>query len=452
MFCRVFKLSRLTALSALMAFSTPLWADSYYKPQGSVYVMTNSADLQHGGNAVVRFAIQPDRTLAERETVATGGRGAGPAPAPGGGSDPLGSQDSIVVDHGHRLLFAANPGSNNFTVFAIDNGRLRRLQVVPSGGSFPLSFAIRGNWVYVLNAGGDGNITGFYINRDRSVSAIPGSTRPLGVSERLADAPPAPVIGQSPNEVGFSPDGRFLIVTIKEIRGLGPIVDADGRHDGRILVFPMSRYGTPSPEPVTTLMNGVAPYGFTFDRRGYLVVSEFEGNDAAVANGDILKASAASTYLIRNNGTLGPISDSVPDFQGGSCWIRSSGRYVFVADTDTNAWTTYRIRADGTLSLTVPDGLTAAAPVDSLGRPADPLDFQISRDGSYIYSLQPGLGTVATWRIDRRTGNLAYVDEVKAFNPTLRSNDPADPTPRPTVAFQVIPNHDSPVGLAIYED
>lgn len=452
MFCRVFKLSHLAALSAILAFSSPLWAGVYYKPQGSVYVMNNSADLQNGGNAVVRFAIQPDHTLVERETTATGGRGAGPAPAPGGGSDPLGSQDSIVVDYGHHLLFAANAGSDSFTVFAIDNGRLGRLQVVPSGGSFPVSFAIRGNLVYVLNAGGDGNITGFYINRNRSLTAIPGSTRPLGVSERMVNAPAAPVIGQSPNEVGFSPDGRFLIVTVKEIRGLGPIVDADGRHDGRILVFPMNRFGIPAETAATTLTEGVAPYGFTFNRRGYLVVSEFEGNDAAVANGDLLKASAASTYIIRGNGTLDQISDSVPDFQGGSCWIRASGRYVFVADTDTNAWTTYRIRANGTLSLTTSDGLTAGAPVDSFGRPADPLDFQISRDGGYIYSLQPGLGTVATWRIDRKTGGLAYVDEIKAFNPTLRTNDPTDSTPRPTEPFQVIPNHGSPVGLAIYED
>lgn len=418
----------------------------------SVYVMTNSADTG-GGNQIVRFAILPDRTIAQRESIATGGRGAGPAPAPGGPADPLGSQGSMVVDKARRLLFVVNAGSDTFTVFAIeDDGGLRRLQVIPSGGSFPVSITVRDDLVYVLNAGGDGQITGFRIDGNRALSPIAQSTRSLLVSQRLASAPAAPVISQSPNEISFSPSGGFLVVSVKEIRGLGPITATDGFHDGRILVFPMNQTGVPAPDPTTTLMEGVAPYGFDFDRNGRLIVSEFEGNDDAVARGDLLGASAASSYDISPNGALIQISNSVPDFQGGSCWINVSGRFAFIADTDTNAWTTYLIGTDGALSLTKPNGLTASAPVDTTGRPADPIDFRITGDGLYLYSLQPGLGTVATWRIDSNTGDLTYVSDVRAFDPVLRTNDPTDYTPRPTVPFQVIPGHGSPVGLALYED
>ena len=45
-----------------------------------------------------------------------------------------------------------NAGSNTITVFAVHGDRLTRLQVIGSGGEFPVSIAARGSRVYVLNA------------------------------------------------------------------------------------------------------------------------------------------------------------------------------------------------------------------------------------------------------------------------------------------------------------
>jgi 6-phosphogluconolactonase (cycloisomerase 2 family) len=73
--------------------------------------------------------------------------------------DPLASQDSLTYDPAHRLLFAVNAGSNTVTSFAVHGARLTRVQTVPSGGVFPVSVAAGRNRLYVLKAGGSGNVT-----------------------------------------------------------------------------------------------------------------------------------------------------------------------------------------------------------------------------------------------------------------------------------------------------
>jgi hypothetical protein len=39
---------------------------------------------------------------------------------------------------------------------------------VNSGGNYPNSLTVYGDWLYVLNAGGDGTIAGFTISRSNS--------------------------------------------------------------------------------------------------------------------------------------------------------------------------------------------------------------------------------------------------------------------------------------------
>jgi len=108
----------------------------------------------------------------------TGGKGSG------GG---LGSQGSLILAaHGHRL-FAVNAASNSVTEFKVDNDRLKWVATVPSGGSTPISLTYRKHVLYVLNAGGAGNIAGFRqrgeiltrspARRSRSVPAAPAPRR-----------------------------------------------------------------------------------------------------------------------------------------------------------------------------------------------------------------------------------------------------------------------------------
>ena len=67
----------------------------------------------------------------------------------------------------------------------------------------PISVTVHDKLVYVLNAGGAGNITGFTVDGNGALTPIAGSTQPLGVG------------AAGPAQVAFSPDGTTLVVTEK---------------------------------------------------------------------------------------------------------------------------------------------------------------------------------------------------------------------------------------------
>ena len=183
---------------------------------GFVYVQTNDADH----NEVVVFARRAGGELERRNSFLTGGKGSGEPHLP--------SQSSVLVD-GNRL-FVTNAGSDDVTVFSIDGDRLEVLDRIASGGSAPRSVAVHAGHVYVLNTGGEPNITGFELERDRLV-AIKESTQPAGTD---------------PAQVAFSRDGRTLLVSDRADSIHAFSVDSDGR----------------AQQQVTYQSSGATPYGF----------------------------------------------------------------------------------------------------------------------------------------------------------------------------------------------
>ncbi|WP_433728264.1 hypothetical protein ACQP2Y_14520 [Actinoplanes sp. CA-051413] len=93
------------------------------------------------------------------------------------------------------------------------DGKLTHRRTVKSGGDFPASIAVSGRTVYVLNAGGTTNVTGFRLSRD-GLRPLAGSTRKLGITN---DA--VPLFTDSPPQVGFSPDGRHLLYVQNTLAG-----------------------------------------------------------------------------------------------------------------------------------------------------------------------------------------------------------------------------------------
>jgi 6-phosphogluconolactonase len=77
--------------------------------------------------------------------------------------------------------------------------------------------------------------------------------------------------------------------------------------------------------------SGVTPFGFAFGRRDQVFVAEAFGG---AANG-----SATSSYEIRRDGTLTPISPSVPTGQTAACWaaLTPDGRFAFVTNTGSGS-------------------------------------------------------------------------------------------------------------------
>lgn len=111
-------------------------------------------------------------------------------------------------------------------------------------------------------------------------------------------------------------------------------------------------------------------------------------------------AGAMSSYDVSGSGALQVLSGSVPDHGSAPCWvvITKSGRYAYTTNTGSGTISSYRIAADGTLTL-----LEAVAGVTGAG--TAPIDMALSRDGGYLYTLSETTGEVYTFRI-RSDGGL----------------------------------------------
>jgi len=129
-------------------------AGAQVRAADTVFVMSNNADR----NEVIEFQRNANGTY-ERSRFDTFGRGTG------GVNDPLESQGSLTFSTDRSLLFAANAGSGDVTVFRVHHNTLSFAEKVPSGGSQPVSIAQRGHSVYVLNSGGAGSVVGFTLDQ-----------------------------------------------------------------------------------------------------------------------------------------------------------------------------------------------------------------------------------------------------------------------------------------------
>jgi 6-phosphogluconolactonase (cycloisomerase 2 family) len=333
------------AASILMGAAAPVWAGGPHGPQGhgrdvvgAVYTMTNAAD----GNRVVMFERDAKGMLTLAGSVKTGGAGSG------GGLDPLASQGSLVLSDNGRWLLAVNAGSNDITVFRVWPDTLERVDKVSSGGTMPVSLTVSDNLVYVLNAGGEPNITGFSLSHRGELRPLHHSTRSLGTGAFA--------------QVGFDPQGEALVVTDKA--------------DNEILVFTVDRRGLPAATPVTSASSGQTPFGFIFDRREHLLVVEAASN-------------AVSSYDILDDGTLQTISASVPNGQKAACWIAGDRRYVFTANPGTNSVSAYSRASDGSVTL-----LAGVA-----GTGTTPLDLATSENGRFLYAVDPSAGAIDMFRV-----------------------------------------------------
>jgi 6-phosphogluconolactonase (cycloisomerase 2 family) len=316
---------------------------------GAVYTLSNAA----GGNEVLAFTQGKDGTLSPAGAFATGGAGAGAG---------LGSQGALVMSKDGKWLLAVNAGSNDISVFAVEEDGLELVDVEPSGGVMPISVTIHKNLVYVLNAGGSGNISGFSLSKKGILSLIPNSTLPL--SNGGAGAAPGPA------QIEFSPDGSQLVVTEKASNLIDTYaVNKRGLAEG------------PSVHPSA----GQTPFGFAFNRSGVLVVSE--------AFGGAPDASAASSYFA-GNGALELISASVPTHQTAACWvvITQNGKYAYTTNTGSGSISSFEIGKEGSLTL-------LEAQAGFTGDGSTPIDAALTRNSRILYVLASGTDQIAAFQV-----------------------------------------------------
>ena len=141
----------------------------------AVYVQTNDPT----GNQIVTY-VTDGGSLHQVGRTDTGGTGVA---IPDAAVDKLASQGGLASAPEEGLLVAVNGGSNTISVFHAVGPFVSHPRVVSSGGATPVSVAVRGDLIYVLNSGGTGSIQGFYAH---SLAPIPGKP-PESRTDRRAD-------------------------------------------------------------------------------------------------------------------------------------------------------------------------------------------------------------------------------------------------------------------------
>lgn len=279
-------------LPLITGFATPVAAKDQ-GTAGAVYTITNAANR----NEVAVYTRAQDGSLAFQASYPAGGAGTG---------IDLGSQGSVILNGNGSRLFAVDAGSNQVSVFAVRNQGLALLDVANSGGTMPISLALSGHTLYVLNAGGSGNIHGFQVRDNGKLLALKGSTQPL--SNGGSGAAPQPA------QISFSPDGRLLVVTEKATN----LIDTYEVKNGI------------AGHPVTHPSAGMTPFGFAFAGEHNLIVSE--------AFGSAPNASAVSSYQVAQS-IFHVISPSVGTTQTAACWvaISNNNRYAYVTNADSGS-------------------------------------------------------------------------------------------------------------------
>ena len=330
-------------------------ADYSRNAEGAVFVSTNGAVR----NEIKAFRRDADGALSPLGTFATGGRGVG------GTGDPLTSQGVVAISPDHRLLFVANAGSNDVSVFRIKKDGLKLVEREPSGGTFPNSIAVTDDAAYVLNAAS--NRIGIFSYNES------GNIQLRGTAALSANA------AGGGTEVRVSPDGRLLDVTER----LTNTIDA----------FRIGDHGQLS-EPVQRGAAGNTPFGFQFTPRGLLVVSE-------------AGSASASSYSQSHTGALAAISSAVSNGgQAAPCWliVTPNGKYAYTANAGGSSISGYAVGVDGSLTL-----LTAGGRTGDLGVGGNPLDIDFGANGRFLYVLKNGTGTVGSFVVnaDGSLGALA---------------------------------------------
>ena len=177
------------ACTIFSAFALSACSDSNTGPRHGtasnvLYVLSNVPSS--GQNSVLGYARSSDGSLTALpgSPFLTGGTGTA-NPTQGLGPDDVDFPLAVSADH--TQLFAVNPGSNTIAVFDINaNGSLTAITGSPFGsnGTNPVSVAIGGNHLFVVNKAQDPaqstaalpNYTTLSIGADGSLSPIAGST------------------------------------------------------------------------------------------------------------------------------------------------------------------------------------------------------------------------------------------------------------------------------------
>ena len=321
--------------------------------RGFVYTLSN----QVSGNMVLVYKRAADGSLTYSASYATGGNGSG------GG---LGNQGAVIIgdnDEDNDVLLAVNAGSGTISSFKITGNGLTLKSTVNSGGLTPVSITMHDDLVYVLNAGGMGNISGFRLNENNKLTPLANSARPLSSASAGAA------------QVSFVRNGHVLAVTEKATN--------------KIITYTVDEWGRPGMMHSITAASPT-PFGFAPGRFGNIYVSEAVGGAA--------NASNVTSYKIAYDGSISLTQAPVPTGQSAACWVvlTDNGKNIFTTNTASNTLSSYDVNPySGHISL-----LQSSAATTGMG----PIDAALSENSKYLYILNSASHTISAYGVAANGG------------------------------------------------
>lgn len=324
---------------------------------GYVYTLNNQAS----GNRVLVYSRTAAGDINYVTSYSTGGNGTGAG---------LGSQGAVTLSGDNSLLLVVNAGSNSVASFTVSGGSLEWRSTVSSGGVMPISVTVYNDLVYVLNAGGDGNISGFRLDADGKLQPIAGSTRPLSSTSA------------GPAQVSFVADGAALAITEKMTN--------------KIITYTIDGMGKPA---TMHSINAATPtpFGFAVGKQGIIYVSEAAGGAPG--------ASVVSSYHVSENGVIELVTGSVSAGQTAACWVAATTneKYIYASNTGSSNVSSFT-PVKGQLTV-----LEAIAGTTGAG--SSTIDAALSVNSQFLYVLSSGVNSITVFEV-ASDGSLNHLQTV----------------------------------------
>jgi len=345
-------LTAATMLAFLAATPALLASDEY------VYVESNIKTPE--GNSIYAFHRQSDGSLQQLpgSPFVTGGAGVQDTSLQLG---PYDSDQEITTNTEHTLLFAVNSGSDSIAVFHIQpDGSLKPVDGSPflSGGTNPVSLALRGNILLVVNKNGDfprqnaalPNYTAFRVEADGIL--VPSGELGSTISVALNSSPTQAFLAPHEN-VLFGAD--FLGGLVQSIR-----IEDGGRLQHNVAqALPASEFSdTTTPRlPLGLWGHPHLPLLYV----GFVTINRL------------------GVYQYSQTGRLSFLR-SVPNSGAAICWLRTNlaGSRLYSSDTGTNSISVYDL-SDPYKPVEIQNLV-----LSGLG---NALQFSLSTDEQYLYAV-----------------------------------------------------------------
>lgn len=301
------------------------------------------------------------------------------------------SLDGKTLYAGNEVSDFNGSKSGSVSAFAVnrDDGSLRLLNVVSSGGAGPAYVAVHPSGKYVLSANyAGGSLAVLPVRPDGSLgeaSDVVRPTGPLNPSQAVDNPPgnfaPSDHQGSHLHMVGFDPQGHYVI--------------ADDAGLDEILVWKLDlESGKLAPVSTTAALPGSAPRHFEFDPVGHYFY-QLQEQDLMLT---VYEFDPSSGRLKRQQS----LSALPPGFAGSNTaselLISRDGRHLYSGNRSHDSIAIFSAGPTG--------HVTRLANVPTEGD--KPRSLALDPTGRYLFSLNQGADSVTSFHVDPKTGLLRF--------------------------------------------